>query len=46
MAEYFDITYIRFLAEPEMIMKQNDDKSSDDDDKDINQHFNAINIDF
>ena len=40
MAHHFDITQIRFSAEPEMIIKQNDE----DNYIDMIQHFNAINI--
>ena len=42
MADHFDITQIGFSAEPEVIIKQNDEDNCID----IIQHFNAINIEF
>ena len=42
MADHFDITQIGFSAEPEVIIKQNDE----DNRIDLIQHFNAINIEF
>ena len=42
MADHFDITQTGFLAEPEVIIKQNDEDNCID----MIQHFNAINIEF
>ena len=42
MADHFDITQIGFSAEPEVIIKQNDEDNCID----MIQHFNAINIEF
>ena len=42
MADHFDITQIGFSAEPEVIIKQNDEDNC----LDMIQHFNAINIEF
>ena len=42
MEDHFDITQIGFLAEPEVIIKQNDEGNCID----MTQHFNAINIEF
>ena len=42
MADHFDITQIRFSAEPEVIIKQN----NEDNCIDMIQHFSAINIEF
>ena len=42
MADHFDITQIGFSAEPEVIIKQN----NEDNCIDMIQHFNAINIAF
>ena len=42
MADHFDITQIGFSAEPEVIIKQNDE----DNWIDMIQNFNAINIEF
>ena len=42
MADHFDITQIGFSAEPEVIIEQN----NEDNCIDMNQHFNAINIEF
>ena len=42
MADHFDITEIGFSAEPEVIIKQNDEGNCID----MIQHFNAINIEF
>ena len=42
MADHFDITQIGFSAEPEVIIKQNDEGNCID----MIQHFNAINIEF
>ena len=42
MAGHFDITQIGFSAEPEVIIKQNDEGNCID----MIQHFNAINIEF
>ena len=40
MADHFDITQIGFSAEPEAIIKQNDEDNCID----RTQHFNAVNI--
>ena len=40
MADHFDITQIGFSAEPEAIIKQNDEDNC----MDRTQHFNAVNI--
>ena len=40
MADHFDITQIGFSAEPETIIKQNDEDNCID----RTQHFNAVNI--
>ena len=40
MADHFDITQTGFSAEPEVIIKQN----NEDNCIDMIQHFNAINI--
>ena len=42
MADHFDITQTGFLAEPEVIIKQNDEDNCID----MTQHFNAISIEF
>ena len=42
MADHFSITKIGFSAEPEVIIKKNDEGDSID----MIQHFNGINIDF
>ena len=42
MADHFDITQIGFSAEPEVIIKQNDEDNCID----MIQHFHAINIEF
>ena len=42
MADHFDITQTGFSAEPEVIIKQNDEDNCID----MIQHFNAINIEF
>ena len=42
MTDHFDITQIGFSAEPEVIIKQNDEDNCID----MIQHFNAINIEF
>ena len=42
MADHFDITQIGFSAEPEVIIKQNDEDNCID----MIQHFIAINIEF
>ena len=42
MADHFDITQTGFSAEPEVIIKQNDEENCID----MIQHFNAINIEF
>ena len=42
MADHFDITQIGFSAEPEVIIKQNDE----DNYTDMIQHFNAFNFAF
>ena len=42
MADHFDITQIGFSAEPEVIIKQNDEDNCID----MIQHFNAIIIEF
>ena len=42
MVDHFDITQIGFSAEPEVIIKQNDEDNCID----MIQHFNAINIEF
>ena len=42
MADHFDITQIGFSAEPEVIIKQNDEDNCID----MIKHFNAINIEF
>ena len=40
MTDHFDITQTRFWAEPEVIIKQNDEDNCID----MIQHFNVINI--
>ena len=42
MTDHFDITQTRFWAEPEVIIKQNDEDNCID----MIKHFNAINIEF
>ena len=42
MADHFDITQIGFSAEPEVIIKQNDEDNCID----MIQHFNAFKIEF
>ena len=42
MTDHFDITQIGFSAEPEVIIKQNDEDNCID----MIQHFNAINVEF
>ena len=42
MADHFDIIQIGFSAEPEVIIKQNDEDNCID----MIQHFNAINVEF
>ena len=42
MADHFDITQTGFLAEPEVIIKQNDEDNCID----MIQHFNAFKIEF
>ena len=42
MADHFHITQIGFSAEPEVIIKQNDEDNCID----MIKHFNAINIEF